>query len=61
MSAIKGMEGVEECVIEYDIRGREYQGMWYVCIRPYSHETFLHAILRYCDKKIFFFQTIVFY
>ncbi len=33
MSAIKGMEGVEECVIEYDNRGREYQGMWYVCIK----------------------------
>jgi len=21
-------------------------------VRPYSHETFLHKILRYCDKKI---------
>jgi len=25
-------------------------------LRPNSHETFLHAILRYCDKKILFFR-----
>jgi len=24
--------------------------------RPYSHETFLHTILQYCDKKIFDFS-----
>ncbi len=25
-------------------------------LRPYSHETFLHTILRYCDKNIFNFS-----
>jgi len=30
--------------------------IWLFSLRPYSHETFLHAILRYCDKKIFFFR-----
>ncbi len=29
--------------------------------RPYSHETFLHTILRYCNKNIFWFQSIDFY
>ncbi len=29
-----------------------------VLVRPYSHEKFLHTILRYCDKKIFWFLSI---
>ena len=32
-----------------------------ILLRPYSHETFLYTILRYCDKKIFWFQSIDFY
>jgi len=29
--------------------------------RPYSQETFWHTILRYCNKKILWFQSIDFY
>jgi hypothetical protein len=29
--------------------------------RPNSHETFLHTILQYCAKKIFWYQSIEFY
>ncbi len=32
-----------------------------ISLRPYSHQTFLNTILRYCDKKIFWFHSSDFY
>ncbi len=43
------------------LRSKNFPRILKYLVRPYSHETFLHTILRYKDVKIFWFQSIDFY